>query len=251
MRRLPHWLAIVVLSAAVSPATASSPIPPAAAEQSAYPPSPEATRFFEQLVERYRSLIRYTDSFLFEQRIGSIDGDQQSEVHTSVRARSRIDRDELVVSTRARALTESAAGSTEPGPARQAQREVDLAIAPHLRLRYVDEPLREFRPGGEGFRATGITTVELENQPMVRVELRSDGASPGEPGSVFGLTVDPHSMLIRKVDGEERLADGRQCTTSISIDPSESEVIPATDESEPSEPPAPPVDLPAVGGLVG
>ncbi len=248
VRRLPHWLAIVVLSVAVSPVTASSPIPPAAAEQSAYPPSPEATRFFEQLVERYRSLIRYTDSFLFEQRIGSIDGDADSEVRTRVSARSRIADGEVEVSTRTRQVVESVSGTGAKGP-----REVDLAIAPHLglRLRYVDEPLREFRPGGEGFRATGITTVELENQPMVRVELRSVGASPGHPGSVFGLTVDPHSMLIRKVDGEERLADGRQCTTSISIDPSDSEVIPATDESEPSEPPAPPVDLPAVGGLVG
>lgn len=227
------WLAI--------PGEASAAAaPPAELEQSSFPPSPEATRFFERLVGRYRELIRYADTFLLEQRIGSIDGDAASEVRTKVSARSRISNGSVEVSTRSRRIVESVSGEGMPGP-----REVDLAIAPHLGLRLLDEPLKDFRPGTEGFRATSIREVEHEHQSMVRIELRSGGASPGEPCSVFGLTVDPQSMLIRKVDGEERLADGRSFSTTISIDPETEAVAPA----EP--PPAPPEPVEAPAGLPG
>jgi hypothetical protein len=221
-------------------AVASAP-PPAHAEleQSDFPPSPEATRFFERLVERYRELIRYADTFLLEQRIGSIDGDVDSEVRTRVSARSRIADGEVEVSTRTRRVVESVSGE---GVA--STREVDLAIAPHLGLRLLDEPLKDFRPGTEGFRATSIREVEHDRQAMVRIELRSGGASPGEPGSVFGLTVDPHSMLIRKVDGEETLADGRSFTTTISIDPEPEAVVPVEAPPAPPEPVEPPARLP-------
>lgn len=204
-----------------APVPAASGAPPATPEQSEFPPSPEATRFFERLVERYRELIRYADSFLLEQRIGSIDGNVDSEVRTRVSARSRIAEGEVEVSTRTRRAVEAVSGE------RAAEsREVDLAIAPHLGLRLLDEPLRDFRPGTEGFRATSIRDVEHDRKSMVRIELRSGGASPGDPSSVFELTVDPHSMLIRKVDGEERLADGRSFSTTISIEPEDEAVVP-------------------------
>ncbi|MGA1057206.1 MAG: hypothetical protein ACO3Y3_05880 [Phycisphaerales bacterium] len=212
-----------------APVQAAMGAPPASPEQSEFPPSPEATRFFERLVERYRELIRYADSFLLEQRIGSIDGDADSEVRTRVSARSRIAQGAVEVSTRTRRAVEAVSGD------RTAEsREVDLAIAPHLGLRLLDEPLRDFRPGTEGFRATSIKEVEHDRKSMLRIELRSGGESPGEPSSVFGLTVDPNSMLIRKVDGEERLADGRSFTTTISIEPEDEAVVPS------EVPPAPP-----------
>lgn len=226
-------LAAAVAVVAAPPAAAGAAprtAPPVELEQSEFPPSPEATRFFERLVERYRELIRYADTFLLEQRIGSIDGHENAEVRTRVSARSRIADGAVEVSTRTRRIVESIAGEGRTG-----SREVDLAMAPHLGLRLLDEPLRDFRPGTDGFRATSIREVEHEHQAMVRIELRSGGASPGEPSSVFGLTVDPHSMLIRKVDGEERLADGRSFTTTISIDPESDAVVPA--EEPPIVPP--------------
>jgi hypothetical protein len=211
-----------------SPTAAAAP--PQTPEQSPFPPSPEATRFFERLVERYRELIRYADSFLLEQRIGSIDGNVDAEVRTRVSATSRIAEGAVEVSTRTRRAVEAVSGE------RAAEsREVDLAIAPHLGLRLLDEPLRDFRPGTEGFRATSIREVEHDHRAMVRIELRSGGASPGDPSSVFGLTVDPHSMLIHRVDGEERLADGRSFSTTISIEPEDESVVPS------EAPPAPPV----------
>jgi hypothetical protein len=64
---------------------------------------------------------------------------------------------------------------------------------------------------------------------MVRIELRSGGESPGGESSVIGITVDPGSMLIRKVDGEEQWSDGRSRTTTISIDPEDAQVDPEID----------------------
>ena len=76
---------------------------------------------------------------------------------------------------------------------------------------------------------------------MVRIELRSGGASPGSASSVIGITVDPDSMLIRKVDGEEQWSDGRSRSTTLSIEPEDAAVtpeVPSTD-GEPDEPAAP------------
>ena len=107
------------------------------------------------------------------------------------------------------------------------RRERDLSLAPHLRLRFLEEPLREFQPeDDEVFRATGIASVRHADRDMVRIELRSGGESPGDASSVIGLTVDPGSMLIRRVDGEEQWSDGRSRTTTISIEPDAAEVDP-------------------------
>ncbi len=218
--------------------------PPLGPSTSPYPPSPEATRFFEQLVERYRAIIHYADSFLLEQVVGSADGDERSTVRTRVAARSRVDGDRLEVATEADRLWSGASGASSTsrtaegdsttgandpaGRAREAlRRERDLSLAPHLRLRFLEEPLREFQPeDDEVFRATGIASVRHADRDMVRIELRSGGESPGDASSVIGLTVDPGSMLIRRVDGEEQWSDGRSRTTTISIEPDAAEVDP-------------------------
>ena len=220
--------------------------PPIEPKHSPYPPSPEATRFFERLVDRYRALIHYADTFLLEQVVGSADGDDRATTRTRVSARSRVDGDRLEVSTDADLLWKAIAGGGDSAATgddpptgsdgnaeaarRTLRRERDLALAPHLRLRFLDEPLREFQPGGtEAFRATGIAPVRHEDRDMVRIELRSGGESPGGESSVIGITVDPGSMLIRKVDGEEQWSDGRSRTTTISIDPEDSQVAPQVD----------------------
>jgi hypothetical protein len=237
--------------------TAGAGGPPIEPGRSPYPPSPEATRFFERLVDRYRAIIHYADTFLLEQVVGSADGDERATTRTRVSARSRVDGDRLEVSTEADLLWNAIAGGGDPAPgsgesgesaepndsARRAlRRERDLALAPHLRLRFLDEPLREFQTGGtEAFRATGLAPVRHEDRDMVRIELRSGGESPGGESSVIGITVDPGSMLIRKVDGEEQWSDGRSRTTTISIDPEDAQVDPEIDpELIPNVMPVPP-----------
>lgn len=222
--------------------------PPIEPATSPYPPSPEATRFFERLVDRYRAIVHYADTFLLEQVIGSTDGDDRATTRTKVAARSRVDGDRLEVETDTDRLWSMLAGGADREPAdgpdkanEAVRRERDLAIAPHLRLRFLDDPLREFKSADdEAFRATGIAPVRHEDRDMVRIELRSGGESPGSASSVIGITVDPGSMLIRKVDGEEQWSDGRNRTTTISIEPEDAEVdpvVPAISEPESSDPP--------------
>ena len=50
-------------------------------------------------------------------------------------------------------------------------------------------------------------------------------------------------MLIRKVDGEETLADGRSFTTTISIDPESETVVPVEAAPATPTPIEPPVGL--------
>ncbi len=238
------FVGVFVATLVGATATLQAGGPPLERSTSPYPPSPEATRFFEQLVERYRAIIHYADSFLLEQVVGSADGDERSAVRTRVAARSRVDGERLEVATETDRLWDGVTGtggdtdgaavgrpteSIEPADrARRAlRRERDLSLAPHLRLRFLDEPLREFQTSGdEAFRATGIASVRHADRDMVRIELRSGGDSPGDASSVIGLTVDPGSMLIRKVDGEEQWSDGRSRTTTISIEPDAAEVDP-------------------------
>lgn len=229
--------------------------PPVEPAKSPYPPSPEATRFFERLVERYRHLFNYADRFLLEQEIGSSDGDERATTRTRVAARSRVDGDRLEVSTEGDRVWDAiTGGTTEPArtapgdghrtPRDEARRGIrrdrDLALAPHLQLRFLDEPLREFRSDpDECFRATGIAPVRHADRDMVRIELRSGGESPGSASSVIGITVDPGSMLIRKFDGEEQFSDGRSRTTTISIEPDAPGVDPGPSTAVPTTEPAP------------
>jgi len=244
----------VLLVGVVATGTSFAGSPPIEPATSPHPPSPEATRFFEQLVDRYRAIIRYADTFRFEQVIGSADGDQRSTTRTKVAARSRVEGCRMEVETDTDRIWGLLAGDGSPDPkpagagdevdrARGAlRRERDLALAPHLSLRFLETPLREFQSDDdEAFRATGIASVRHEDRDMVRIELRSGGASPGSASSVIGITVDPDSMLIRKVDGEEQWSDGRSRSTTLSIEPEDAAVtpeVPSTD-GEPDEPAAP------------
>jgi hypothetical protein len=239
------WITLAcaaLLTVAIVPAAAANPLPPGSPEASA-----EATSFFEALVWRYRQLIRYADSSRLEQVVEATEEATADEVRTSVAVRTVIEQGRVEVSTGSGRAAD-AVGAGPKGlhrlglgrtPAEASLgREIDLTLAPHLGLRVLDEPLRDFRPGrSAGFTATQIERITVDEREMIRVELRSGGDTHGEPAAVFGLTVDPESMLIRRIEGSERLPDGRACTTDLSIDPEYAEIDPAA--------PPPPAGTPA------
>jgi hypothetical protein len=233
-----------LLAAAIAPAAlGATPIPPGSPEASA-----EATSFFEALVWRYRQLIRYADTSRLEQVVGATEALPAEDLRTSVAVRTVIEEGRIEVSTASGRIAD-VVGAGPKGlqrlglgrtPAEASlRREIDLTLSPHLGLRVLDEPLRDFRPGrSEGFTATQLERITVDEREMIRLELRSGGATHGEPAAVFGLTVDPESMLIRRIEGSERLPDGRACTTDLSIEPEYAEIDPAAPSPPPAERPA-------------
>lgn len=246
----------LALAVEASPADDLSRGLPGAPPASLTEVSPEAARFFESLVRRYRELVRYADVSWFEQVISGADPSDATTSRSRVRVEGRIaDGRVEVISTATRLLEallpsdDHDAGGRSAADRRRARRDVDAALAPHLGLRLLDQPLRELRPEGlEEYRPTSLRTVELDDRPMLRLELRSGGDTPGEPSAILELTIDPESMLIRRVEGEERWPDGRTCSTSIEIEPRRELIEPAMDPSAPTDAgtPAEPGGLPTL-----
>lgn len=205
--------------------------------------SSEASRFFESLVRRYRELVRYADVSWFEQVISGADPSDATSSRSRVRVEGRIADGRVEVISTATRLLEALLPSEDRDPGtrnaedrRRVRRGLDATLAPHLALRLLDQPLRQMRPSGlDEYRPTSLRTVEVDDRPMLRLELRSGGDTPGEPSAVLELTIDPESMLIRRVEGEERWPDGRTCSTSIEIEPQGEMVEPVRDSSVPIE----------------
>ncbi|MHC4414079.1 MAG: hypothetical protein ACYS0G_02215 [Planctomycetota bacterium] len=216
---------LVGLLCTCAAAAADEPAPPAAPIETpafeAEPLEPEA--FLTRLVERYRRLSVYQDTV--------------DVVHTTIRADERPHR----VATRFTCRVENETLRVEtPGthvrdgiglevPLRQSPAmealvlQYNLWLAPHMVLRFADEPLEEFRLGvEEGFALTGAEPVDVGARRMVRLKLRSRDPQSGEAEDAtarFDLYVGPQSMLIERIEGEQRLPDGASYRTTLDIMP--------------------------------
>jgi hypothetical protein len=73
----------------------------------------------------------------------------------------------------------------------------------------------------EGFTATGAESVTIDNKPMVHVELKSGDGSSEDCQAKFDLFVNPDSMLIERIEGEQVLPDGANYSTTLQITPGE------------------------------
>jgi len=171
--------------------------------------------FFKRLVDRYRAMEEYVEETEIEQ-VTNDPATDDPPIRTRTRVRAEVRDARLVVERPglsddiARSLTAS-----KPGAA-----EADLWLLPHLRLRFSDSPLEEFRPTeGGGFRAAEADRVVVGDRDMVRVELRSGGdAESGATDARFSLLVDPERMLVERVEGEEWLPGGLHQQTTLRIE---------------------------------
>jgi hypothetical protein len=91
-----------------------------------------------------------------------------------------------------------------------------------MALKFDDEPLKHFRAGvDEGFTSTGADAVTIDNRKMVHVALRSGDGLSENCTARFDLFINPETMLVERIDGEQKMPDGGSCTTSLQITPRE------------------------------
>ena len=180
--------------------------------------------FLERVIERYRTLGEYQDTMHVvevTEQAGREVQRRESDVQCEITGDG-----ELRVRTPTSMLLNEL-GVDVPmakSPLMQAaQRRLDLWLAPHLGLRYLDNPLKDFREGvKKGFTAKSAKAVKVNDRPMVHIELASDDVenniNDGADAS-FDIYVDPRSMLVERIEGRQQFDDGSTTQTTHEISP--------------------------------
>ena len=180
----------------------------------------DALAFFESLVDHYRALVAYEDIADVVQ-ITTRPGQEPQRVETRIAATIR--NGKLRVETPGSQMRDGI-GLDVPlktSPAMEAfVQKYNLWIAPHMVLHFADEPLQDFRIGvDEGFTPTMSETVIMDGRSLVHVQLKSGDGLSEDYTAKFDLYVDPDSMLIQRIEGEQRLPDGADYSTTLDITP--------------------------------
>ncbi len=186
-------------------------------------PSLEPAELFQRLVERYRRLETYEDRVDLV-HVTTRSGQPPHRVETRIAC--HIVGGTLRVETPGSQVRDGF-GLDVPlrkSPATEALvLQYNLWLAPHLTLRFTEDPLRQFRVGvKEGFVPTKAEPVTVGDRRLVRLELKSRDPSGGESEHYtarFHLYVDLESMLIERIEGEQRLPDGADYRTVLDITP--------------------------------
>jgi len=213
--------ATMLLGSADAPMPASGPGAETTASSSSTDSFKEARRFFEVLVERYRNLTSYSDLSRIVQVIQHAGEAEARRVETQMS--SEVADGSLRTETALMQIRRTFGLELplpKPEPLSRAELRYQLWMLPHLTLKFADQPLREFRDGvHEGFTATELTAVTVNDRPLMHLELRSGDGMSDDAAATFDLYVDPESMLIERVHGQQRLPDGGNYETTIEITP--------------------------------
>ncbi len=95
----------------------------------------------------------------------------------------------------------------------------NLWQAPHMALRFLDEPLRDFRAGvPAGFEVHSAHKLVQDDRELVRFELREPAAEDVARPAVFVLIVDAETMLIERIAGAQTMPDGARLTLHLEIE---------------------------------
>ncbi|UCD74216.1 MAG: hypothetical protein JSV91_10545 [Phycisphaerales bacterium] len=198
---------------------------------------PDPLAFFQKLVERYRRLTTYRDT---AQIVEITERQGQAPKRVEKRIACEIEDGELQVTTPAEQLLRRLGLVL---PMRQspvmdkARKDYDRWLAPHMTMKFAAEPLQDFRPGVEqGFTATEVGPVTIDQKEMVHLQLKSGDGRKEKCDATFDLFVDPESMLIERIEGEQQLSDGASYQTTIEIDPERDAI---TEAGGPDEAPSP------------
>ena len=174
----------------------------------------DASAFFQRLVDRYRELEAYEDTadvVYVTERPG------KEPIRVESRLTVEIDDDTLRVETPGSQVRD-ALGLTLPATVSPAIEAIKLRyklwLAPHMALRFTDDPLREFRHGiDEGFTPTVAESVLEGRRKLIHLRLQSGDGLSEEYAARFDLYINPATMLIERIEGEQRVADGLFRTT--------------------------------------
>ena len=130
--------------------------------------------FFETLIARYRCLEAYEDIAKVIQVTERL-GEQPLRVETLIGC--EIEDDRLLIETPASQIRRTVGLNVRyrKSPAIEAaELSYNLWLAPHMALRFAEEPQREFRPGvKEGFTPIEAERVTIDETPMVHLRLKS------------------------------------------------------------------------------
>lgn len=175
--------------------------------------------FFQYLVQRYHDLDVYQDISTVVQ-VTERQGESPQRVETRIAC--EVEDGEFTMQTPASQVREGL-GVSLPAEKSEAikarQMDYQLWMAPHLALKFTERPLEDFRAGvNEGFAATEIKHVTINEKDMVQLELESLSE---DSDAHFDLYVNPDSMLIERIEGEQRLPDGASFQTTVEITPTE------------------------------
>ncbi len=179
----------------------------------------DAMVFFDELIARYRRIDVYQDVTVVRETTTPPEGPARtSERRIAVEVRE----DNLSVETTDAAWRRRLGldrGSSSTKAMQKLQQRYRLWLAPHASLRFALEPLLEWRqPSSDTLTPTSASPVMVDNRELVQISLRGgDTASADCPK--YDLYVNPESMLIERIEGEEHLADGWARTTRLDITP--------------------------------
>lgn len=191
----------------------------------------EATRFYSQLVDRYRRLTGYADTASVVRTIEREGAAVPQRLETTVE--SELSDGQLQVRTSASKVAEMADAFLPlrwSDRLRDARDRYDFWLAPHLLLALTDDPFAgSSGASGRRLEPSDVQPVMVDERPLLRLllieqENTSETAAPSSPESQGSLArlevyVDPDSMLIERVEGEERLPDGANSRTTMEIRP--------------------------------
>ncbi len=180
---------------------------------------PAVDEFLERLSKRYHGLAFYRDQIVVQERTQR-EGDEPTyaEMHAECVVRDGV----IDVETPASEVLARVGPGVSPRQTplmKQLRSRHHLWRAPHLGLAICDIDLTGFREGVvDGFDATGLELVRVNDRDLWRLQLESRRAEAAGRAS-FGLYVNPDSMLVERVEGEQELADGIHFETRIDITP--------------------------------
>jgi hypothetical protein len=184
----------------------------------------DAAAFFDRLVNRYRGLHSYRDTARLV-HVTTRDGEESARLETEIGCEVR-DGDLRVTTPTSQAREAlNLALPVRPSPVAEAtERGYALWLAPHMALKFDDDPLKHFRAGvDEGFVATEAEAVTIDNRKMVHLEVRSGDGLSEDCAAKFDIFVNPETMLVECIAGEQRLPDGASSVTTLHIAPQETE----------------------------
>ena len=212
---------------APDPKLVAGPAPIASTHGRAAAPRIDPADFFQRLVSRYRGLYLYRDVATVT-HVTRRNGKESSRVHTQIAC--EVAEGKLTVTTPTSQARKGLGVDLplKPSPrSNDAKQNYDMWLAPHMTLKFIDEPLKNLRAGVEHvFTATEAESVTIDNKKMVHVELRSGctGEGASEPcAAKVDLYVNSESMLIERIDTQQRLPDGADYSTSMQITPGDVE----------------------------
>ncbi len=183
-----------------------------------------AGAIFDTLVERYRQLVDYEDTVVV---VETVTRESQEPHRVETRLACRIENDRLRIDSPGAQVR----GGVALGPpvARSTAMEslalrYNLWMAPHLALRFKQDPLADFRLGvPQGFIVAGVEQVSWRDRPLMKVRLKAaaveDAGIDDAKTAQYELWVNPDSMLIERVTGHQTLPDGADYRITMDITP--------------------------------